>query len=354
MFKKLFGSKEKFFNLNIDGIDSPVQISNKETILQAALREGIKFPHSCRVGGCTMCKCRLISGDVKEMTETAYVLTKEELQQKYVLACQAQPKSDVRVEVDFGRISDLPDHKLVTTGASIKEKKALTEDIIELVVNTDDVVEYTAGQYAEISIPGKFDEPRAYSYASAGYSDPKQLSFFIRAVPNGEVSNWFVNEAVAGDRLQIEGPSGDFHLRDASAPMICIAGGSGLAPVLAVLEEANRQKADRDVVMFFGARTEKDLYGLDRIEEIKQSWLGDFKFVPVLSEEADDSDWRGERGFVTDIFKGYCTPEHQIYMCGPPPMIDAAIKIATDNGVKEEEIFFDKFLDRSAVQTSSS
>jgi len=353
VLKKLFGSKEKFFKLSIEGVDSPIQISNKESILQAALREGVKFPHSCRVGGCTMCKCRLVSGDVKQLTETAYVLTKEELQQNYVLACQCQPKSDVKVEVDFERMGDLPEHKLVTTAATIKEKKTLTADIIELVVSTQDVVEFTPGQYAEISVPGKFDEPRAYSFASAGHADPKQLSFFIRAVPNGEVSNWFVSEAAIGDSLQIEGPSGDFHLRESLAPMICIAGGSGLAPVLSILEDAIKQLVDRDVVMFFGARTEKDLYGLDRIEEIKQKWEGDFDFIPVLSEEAEDAEWQGKRGFVTEVFKEYCTPEQQIYMCGPPPMIDSAIEIATAIGVKEEEIFFDKFLDRSAVSSTS-
>ena len=89
------------------------------------------------------------------------------------------------------------------------------------------------------------------------------------------------------------------------------------------------------------------------IEEIKQKWEGDFDFIPVLSEEAEDSQWQGRRGFVTDVFREYCTPEQQIYMCGPPPMIDAAIEIATSTGVKEEEIFFDKFLDRSAVSASS-
>ncbi|MBL4607323.1 MAG: 2Fe-2S iron-sulfur cluster binding domain-containing protein [Pseudomonadales bacterium] len=353
MLKKLFGSKEKFFKLNIDGVASPIQISNKESILQAALRDGIKFPHSCRVGGCTMCKCRLVSGDVKQLTETAYVLTKEELQQGYVLACQCMPKSDVHVEVDFDRMDDLPEHKLVTTSATITEKNALTTDIIELVVSTQDVIDFTPGQYAEISIPGKFDEPRAYSFASAGHADPKRLSFFIRAVPNGEVSNWFVSEAAIGDTLQIEAPSGDFHLRDSLAPMICIAGGSGLAPVLAILDEAIKKNVDRDAVMFFGARTEKDLYGLSRIEEIKQKWKGDFDFIPVLSEEAEDSSWQGKRGFVTEVFKEYCTPEQQIYMCGPPPMIDSAIEIAKGTGVEEKEIFFDKFLDRSAVTSKS-
>lgn len=349
MFKKIFGSKEQQFKLTIKGVSSPIQISNKESILQAALREGVKFPHSCRVGGCTMCKCRLVSGEVKQLTETAYVLTKEELQQKYILACQSQPKSDVSVEVDFTRMADLPDHKLQKSEAKIKEKKALTHDIIELVIETQNIIEYTPGQYAEISVPGRFNEPRAYSFASAGRVNPKELSFFIRAVPNGEVSNWFVHTAQIGDVLQVEGPSGDFHLRDSDAPMVCMAGGSGLAPVLAVLEDANHKKVDRDLVLLFGARTEQDLYALDRIEQIKKNWLGDFIFVPVLSDEPAESAWQGKRGFVTEVFKSYCQPDQQLYMCGPPPMIDAAISIAKTKGIEDNQIFFDKFLDRSAV-----
>lgn len=349
MFKKIFGSKEQHFKLNIKGVASPIQISNKESILQAALREGVKFPHSCRVGGCTMCKCRLLSGEVKQLTETAYVLTKEELQQKYILACQSQPKSDVSVEVDFSRMADLPDHKLQTTAAKIKEKKQLTHDIIELLVETDNIIEYTPGQYAEITVPGRFDEARAYSFASAGRVNPKELSFFIRAVPNGEVSNWFVHQASIGDKLQVEGPSGDFHLRDSDAPMVCIAGGSGLAPVLSVLEDAIHKNVDRDLVMLFGARTEQDLYALDRIEQVKKKWLGDFVFVPVLSDELPGSSWQGKRGFVTEVFKSYCQAGQQLYMCGPPPMIDSAINIAKAMGVQENQIFFDKFLDRSAL-----
>lgn len=353
MFKKIFGSKEKHYSLSIKGIDAPIQISSKESILQAALREGVKFPHSCRVGGCTMCKCRLVSGEVKQLTETAYVLSKEELQQKYILACQSQPKSDVRVEVDFERMADLPDHKLQTSMASIKEKNRLTNDIIELIVETDKIIEFTPGQYAEISVPGRFTAPRAYSFASAGRVNPKELSFFIRAVPNGEVSNWFVHEAAVGEKLQVEGPSGDFHLRESDAPMVCIAGGSGLAPVLALLEDAIHKSVDRDLIMFFGARTEQDLYALDRIEHLKKKWAGDFKFIPVLSDEAADSAWQGKRGFVTDIFRSYCNADQQLYMCGPPPMIDAAIEIAKGMGVQKDQIFFDKFLDRSSTQAIS-
>lgn len=352
MFKKLFGSKEKTFTLLIDGVDTPIKNSNKETILQAALREGVKFPHSCRVGGCTLCKCKLVSGDVKQLTETAYVLSKEELQQNYILACQSQPKSDVRVEVDFSRMDDLPSHKLITVAAVVKEKNTLTSDICEVVVETESVLEYTPGQYGEVSVPGRFDEPRAYSFAAAGRTDPKELSFFVRAVPQGEVSNWFVHECKVGDKLQVEGPSGDFHLRESDAPMICIAGGSGLAPVISILEDAVNKKVDRDLVMFFGARTEQDLYALDKVEAIKQRWEGDFEFIPVLSEEAEDSSWQGARGFITEHLKAQCTPEHQIYMCGPPPMIDAAIEVAHGVNVDDEHIFFDKFLDRSSVKST--
>ena len=349
MFKKLFGSKEKEFTLLIDGVDMAIKNTNKETILQAALREGVKFPHSCRVGGCTLCKCKLVSGDVKQLTETAYVLSKEELQQNYILACQSQPKSDVRVEVDFSRMEDLPSHKLITVEGTVKGKNVLTSDICEIIIETDSALEYTPGQYAEISVPGRFDEPRAYSFASAVRSNPNELSFFIRAIPNGEVSNWFVHESKLGDKVQLEGPSGDFHLRESDTPMICIAGGSGLAPVISILEDAINRKVDRDLVMYFGARTEQDLYALDKIEKIEQDWEGDFEFIPVLSEESEDSSWQGARGFITEHFKSQCESEHQIYMCGPPPMIDAAIEVAHGVNVDDEHIFFDKFLDRSSA-----
>lgn len=346
MLGKLFGSKESFYTLKIDGVDKAISVSSKETVLQAALKEGIKFPNSCRVGGCAMCKCQLKEGKVKELTEKSYILSAEELQSNFILACQSLPKSDVRVVVDFSR-SDIPEHKLENTKGKIVAQNPLTHDISEIVIETEKPIEFTAGQFAELSIPSVSDLPRSYSFAQAPGKNDKELHFFVRAVPDGEMSNWLLGENALGVELSLEGPYGDFYLRSSDVPFVCIAGGSGLAPVVSLLEDALNNNCERKVVFLFGARTQKDLYCLDIIDKIAAEWKGEFKFVPVLSEEPEDSGWTGGRGFVTTLMEEYCSPDYQLYMCGPPPMIDAAIEEAKKIGIEDDDIFFDKFLDRS-------
>jgi len=346
---KLFGNKEKTHSLKIDGVDKSISISSKETLLQAALKEGVKFPHSCRVGGCAMCKCRLVSGKVKELTEKSYILSAEELQTGYILACQSLPRSDVQVEVDFSR-ADIPEHDLVTTPGKIIAQNPLTHDISEIVIETDKDIEFTAGQFAEITVPGDITDARSYSFGSAPGRYKNEIHFFVRAVPGGAMSNWILGDQAVGTKVELQGPFGDFYLRSSDKPMLCVAGGSGLAPVLAVLEDAANQGVNRPVSFLFGARTEQDLYCLDQIKEIKARWKGEFEFVPVLSDEPEDSAWTGARGFVTAHFEKYCTAETQLYMCGPPPMIDAAIAEAHKYKLEDKDIFFDKFLDKSDLE----
>ncbi|PCI51962.1 MAG: oxidoreductase [Moraxellaceae bacterium] len=349
MLGKLFGNKEKTHGLKIDGVDKTISISSKETLLQAALKDGVKFPHSCRVGGCAMCKCRLVSGKVKELTEKSYILSAEELQTGYILACQSLPRSDVQVEVDFSR-ADIPEHDLVTTTAEIIAQNPLTHDISEIVIATDKDIEFTAGQFAEITVPGQIADARSYSFGSAPGRYKNEVHFFVRAVPGGEMSNWVLGNQAVGSKVELQGPFGDFYLRSSDKPMLCVAGGSGLAPVLAVLEDAANREVNRSVTFLFGARTEQDLYCLDQIEAIKARWKGEFNFVAVLSDEPKDSAWEGARGFVTAHFETHCDADAQLYMCGPPPMIDAAIAEAHKNGVDDKNIFFDKFLDKSDLQ----
>ncbi|HEY9135843.1 MAG TPA: 2Fe-2S iron-sulfur cluster binding domain-containing protein [Pseudomonadales bacterium] len=350
MLSKLFGSKESFFTLKIAGVEQAISISSKETILHAALKQGIKFPHSCRVGGCAMCKCQLKEGKVKELTEKSYILSAEELQTNYILACQSLPKSDVSIAVDFSR-AEIPEHVLEKTKGKIVAQNKLTHDIAEIVITTERPIEYTAGQFAELSVPDVTDLPRSYSFAQAPGKNDQELHFFVRAVPNGELSNWLLGDKATGTEVTLEGPYGDFYLRSGDGPMLCIAGGSGLAPVLSLLEDALIKGCKRKAVFLFGARSQKDLYCLEAIEKIAAQWQGDFKFVPVLSEEPEDSGWAGARGFVTAAMAEYCSKDHQLYMCGPPPMIDAAIDEAKKIGIEDSQIHFDKFLDRSNLNT---
>ena len=170
-------------------------------------------------------------------------------------------------------------------------------------------------------------------------------------MPDGLFTEWLFSEARVGDAMQVAGPFGDFLLHEADAPMLCVAGGSGLAPVLSMLQGALKtQKKTRAVTLFFGARTQQDLYMLDAIEALRQQWPLHFEFVPVLSSEPANSDWQGRRGLIGDHFAavlGDVLIDQHAYMCGPPLMIDSCAAHLVQAGVAEDNIHFDKFLDQS-------
>ncbi len=316
-----------------------------ETILQAALREGIRFPHSCRVGGCAACKCQLQQGKVKELTESAYVLSADDLDNNYILACQSVPKTDLLLNIpDWDDRS--PDHPLQTVSGVISAVRALTHDISALTITLDKALTFTPGQYAQLSLTGINAPARSYSFAgtcAAGGS--KELEFFIRHIPGGALSPLLQDSARIGSAVQVEGPLGDFWLRPDDTPIFAIAGGSGLAPLLSILRQGVAEQSRRPVTLLFGARTQQDLYCQDEIQQLVDDWAGPFEFVPVLSSEAKDSDWDGLRGWVTQAIEGRIAADSQVYLCGPAPMIDAAMSECQKFGVRPNRMFFDKFLD---------
>lgn len=351
MFNIFKGTTPK--QLQIEGFEGAITVEKKETILHAALKQGIAFPHSCRVGGCATCKCKLVSGKVKELTESAYILSEEELDQGYILACQAVPKTDVKVVVDHLNLSG-PNHHVITSQGTISAIQKLTHDIVRVSIEIDQSLTYTAGQYALISIPSVVSEGRSYSFASAPTEGGNnRVDFYIREVTGGLVSTWMQQQEHVGKPVKLEGPFGDFYLRDSQQPMLCIAGGSGLAPVKALLEQAKQSQCVRDVVFLFGARTQDDLYCLDELKQLQSDWVGgSFKFIPVLSAEPDKSDWAGLRGMVTEFITKHVKPASQVYMCGPPAMLDAAEAELVQHGISLNNIFSDKFLDKSYLNTA--
>jgi CDP-4-dehydro-6-deoxyglucose reductase len=213
---------------------------------------------------------------------------------------------------------------------------------------------YRAGQYADISFPG-IEKPRSYSFARAPENEGEgKLTFFVRKVPNGELTSWLFAQDRTGSRVTVNGPYGSFWLREGEGPIICVAGGSGMSSILALLEHANNNHCRREAVYLFGARSQRDLYCLDELRALETSWNasgGSLRFLPVLSEEPEDSDWTGLRGMVTDQITAQSLDwaNTQAYLCGPPPMIDAAIDVLNRQGVGREHIHFDKFLDASSM-----
>ncbi len=338
-------AKPQFAILEPFGVE--VAVGPEQTLLEAALAKGVPFPHNCTVGTCGSCKCRLISGDVRAGVDFGYTLSKEEIQAGYILACQAHPLSAVVVKVENAG-ADAPAPEKFS--GRIRSRSELTHDILSVVIELDRPMKYVAGQYADIQTGDL--PPRFYSFA-----DPperggrREVSFFIRKTPGGAFTEPLFAGAFDGRELAIDGPHGSFYLRSGDGPLICLAGGSGLAPLMSLLMDARKKNIKRPCVLLFGARSQRDLYMLDAIEGMGADWLSDFKFIPVLSEEPLDSSWRGRRGLVTKALAELLGADPEIvrsaqsYMCGPPPMIDSAVSVLVKAGVDIGDIHYDKFTD---------
>ena len=337
-------SKKRILSAQIN--DHSITVEPGETVLQAALRHGIEFPSSCRVGGCGTCKCRLIAGTVKELTETGYLLTADEVDQGYILACQSVPRSDIGVAVDLS-----PRASQRSVSGRVVAQRKVTHDITSLSVQLDEPMPYAAGQFANVGIEGLDGVVRSYSFAAPARDDG-QVTFLVRKVPGGGFSSLVNDQDIVGRSVRVDGPSGDFWLRPSGAPLLLVAGGSGLAPILAILQEALRVGVSRSVTLLFGAREGRDLYALDEIESIARQWRGAFRFVPVLSAAGDDATWTGERGLVTEKIPGLLEPGSHAFLCGPPAMIDGAIALLRQQGVRREHIHFDRFTTQADAATS--
>jgi p-cymene monooxygenase electron transfer component len=338
---------KKQYTLTV-GQGQPFTLDARETVLNGALRAGVGFPHSCKVGGCGACKCRLVSGKVRELTDKSYLLSREEIREGYILGCQSVPVENVTVEMPAAAAAC----RRVT--GEITASRALTHDIREIFVRLDDSLSYLPGQYASVR-PLAADIPaRCYSFAHRCAAEgARDVSFFVRQVPNGRMSGWLLGSGVVGQRVELTGSMGDFFLRPGTQDLLCVAGGSGLAPLIALLEGAlGTADARRNVHLLMGARSQRDLYYLEEIEALRRQWKGDFHFVPVLSEEPAGSDWRGLRGWVTDAVTQERCANAQGYLCGPPPMIDACMGRMTGFGMPAAAIHFDKFSDQSTVRAA--
>lgn len=338
--------------IHIQPLGQSLEHSNGDNILSTALEAGINFPHNCRVGGCASCKCKLLEGEVQELTDKSYLLSEQEMADNYILACQSIPKSNIKIEV-AGLSQEVSAKQLIKTKARITDLKVLTHDIIELQLSCDEALDYLAGQYADLKLPNELGlGSRSYSFAQAPAKreDDKTLSFHVRKVPNGLFTEWLHAADRSGTELEISGPYGDFYLRPDNAPILAIAGGSGMAPLKALLEQMQAEGCAREVLYLFGARSQQDLYCLEEMQALAEHSAAKFEFLPILSEEAEGSNWQGLRGFVTEHIEtllGDNVAQQHVYMCGPPPMIDASEALLAKSGVDNSHIHYDKFLDSS-------
>lgn len=351
---RLFNKKPKN-RLFIDGSTLEAPVKNGQTILQAATAAKIKFPNMCNVGECGTCRCRIIEGKVKLKRDIRNQVSREDMEQGYVLGCQTIPEGDVVVRVPGLSSTDTV---VARTSGIIASLQKLSHDILQVNITLDTPIHYKPGQYARITVldeKGPVEATRNYSFASYCTREKTvNVVFYIRHVPGGQFTDWLFAQDRSGSKIELSAPFGDFYLRTNDRPVLLVAGGSGLAPIKALLEEIQAKRIHKPVTLFFGARGQRDLYELDFIESLRESWPATFNFHPILSDEPENSPWTGLRGLVTDHFEKLLSDVDtlDVYMCGPPPMLDSVITFM-EGKIPKEQVYFDKFFDQSSLNTGN-
>lgn len=323
--------------LRLPQVQRRISVPEGQTLLSAALEAGIAYPHSCTSGRCGACKSRLVDGNVTLGKHSPFALTDDERAGGLILACRAVPTTDVTVEwldetVRAGRT--------VMQEATVVATEQMTHDIrlIRLGLPDRSAFRFAAGQYLRLEIEGA----PARQYSMASRPDEELVDLHVRAVPGGRTSSRIMSSLQAGGRVSVEGPAGSAYLRDTHpGPIVAIAGGSGLAPAKSIVETALMSGMDVPVHLYFGARSERDLYLVEHFQALMQRFRN-FTFFPVLSR-VQGTVWRS--GYVSTAV----TEDHddlagaKAYVAGPPAMVDASLSVLIDRGVPARDIHADVF-----------
>lgn len=299
-----------------------VRCADDQRLLDAFLRNGVYLPNSCNQGTCGTCKVKVLGGIVDAPTPSETVLSVDEQTAGYVLACQSTPRSDARIEVPLGA-ADGPQHRLRDVTGTVRAIDTVADDTLAVDVELDSPLEFSAGQYVELTVPGT-DQVRQYSMANPP-GDGRSLEFHIRRVDGGLATDgWIFDSLAHGHTIDIRGPWGDFlHDPGHEGPLILLAGGTGLAPLKSIARHALDLDPDREIHLYHGVRRAGDLYDVEFWEALAAERPG-VHYTPCLSRE----DGFGRHGYVGDVLlddfeslRGYSA-----YLCGPPAMVDAGVK----------------------------
>lgn len=320
-----------------DGVTRFIETTGYETIAEASYRVGINIPLDCADGACGTCKCFARSGSFDAGDYIDEALTEEEAAQGYGLACQMRPDSDM--VVDILASSTLCRVEVTTYETEITTIEFLSSEIVKLKVKITDgsIISFLPGQYANILVPGSV-ETRSYSFSSL--SDTAEMEFIIRLIPNMGLMSDYLRQAKIGDNLHITGPIGSFYSRPITRPTLFFAGGTGIAPFIAMLEKLNMEGNQNSIKLFYGATLEQNIVELERIHSFKRLQLTTY---PCVSNEKSDL---FSSGFVTQwIHKEELTEDnYDIYICGPNAMVEAVKSTLEEAQINFENFYTEKFI----------
>lgn len=311
-------------------------IADGETVLAAGLRQGLALPFGCQSGGCGSCRVHMLAGEV-EYPFAPPALSEAEIEAGYILMCLARPKSDLTLKLH--QPPGIEELRPRVWPARVQRCEMLNHDVIGLwlTLPKGETFRYLPGQYVDFLIgDGK---RRSFSIANAAGG----IELHIRVTPGGQFAHYVVHRMPERAILRFEGPLGAFYVREDSArPVLLMAGGTGFAPVKAMLEDQLPRARSRSFHLFWGARARRDLY----LDELARDWAeaySNFRYTPVLSEP--DTDWAGETGFVHEaLLRHYPNlAGHEAYLSGPPVMVRAGKKAFTAAGLDADHLFYDSF-----------
>ena len=331
--------------VRLEPVGIEFEVDEDETVLNGAFRQGLMLMHGCKEGQCSACKSFLLDGEVDLERYSTFALPDFEEAEGWTLLCRAHALSDLEVElINYDEEILRSGMPLRTITTVVEAVEPLTHDIRRLVLRLEDpgsALGFHPGQYVDIRIPGGDGEHRSFSMANLP-SDGERLEFMIKLYPDGRFSGLLENGSIGvGDKLEVTGPYGVFTLRESSERrLLFIGGGAGMAPILCLLRSLAEQGIIRPAVYYYGARRETDLFHLDELQALAAQLPG-LTFVPALS----DATWDGETGLITDVVarREGDLADVDAYLCGPPPMVDAAMELLLGKGVSESHIYYDKF-----------
>lgn len=320
-----------------DGVTRFINCREDQSVADASYRSRINIPVDCSDGACGTCKAFCESGDYDRGSYIADALADDEADAGYLLACQAKPRTDLVVQIPT--TSAVAKTAAATFAGRVTGLDRLSPTTVRLAVEIDDrdKLAFLPGQYVNIAVPGT-EVTRSYSFSSA--PDDKELSFLIKLSPGGVMSEWLEHRAQVGDEVAFTGPHGSFFLRESDAPLLLLAGGTGLAPILSILRTLRAQGSSRTVHLVYGATTDDDVVELDTVRELAAATGLSWDYCV-----ADPATSAPNQGYVTSLFG----PEHlhdgtgAVYLCGPPPMVEAVRGDLRERKLDPVGFYYEKF-----------
>jgi len=314
--------------------DHVFNVAPGSTVLSAALAAGIQIPHSCGVGTCGTCRYELVDGEIENASAMAAAYASLVSTSNLKLACQSYPKTDLHIR--------LANDEECAFGNIIRQK-VHTHDITQITVAVNRPIRFIPGQYAQIKVRDVGDFWRSFSFSQTCNEDG-ELSFLVRRVQGGRLSTALTTGNLRGAEVAIRGPFGDFWLRPGNERLVFVAGGSGIGPINAMLNEMVRLKDSRKCLLLFGVKTDKDVFFLEELRKLKSELGNTFEYEIWVESVQLGSFWSGYRGLVSKGLRSALTKEDILYICGSEGMVRACIDIALAVGIDLANLHSDAFV----------